>query len=267
MHKHLLALVILFNCVCGFSNSPQNIEQELLTHLHKIDRLQHHQGKYSMRNGSFDSLIVENRLFKAKLLQYTTEEASTFTFAFDSLRKYIYITNSDDNKLRVYSWHTGDSESMCFYNNIYQYQSGSNIFSTTLTEDDAYNPRGYFTDIQSLKRDSDTVYLGYFHAFYSPKDFSDSYETFRIEGDKLQDSIPIFKVKNVAHRDTVLSSLFVLFNPITTKNWKKNHLLFLDSKKKILKVRQTDSDGNILHKNTSYSFNGKEFEIPQKETK
>lgn len=253
---------ITTNC---FSNEPQQIEQELLMHAKKVKYWQEHQSKIRGKVNTFDSLVNENRIFKGILLEKTANEPSTFSYPFDSLRKYISITTSDDNKLRIYSWHTGDTESMCFYNNVFQYEANNRIHSTPLIEDDEYNPKGYYSDIKSLQRDNDVIYLGYFHAFYSPKDFVDSYETFKIENNELKDSIPIFKTKDLENKPILTSSIFVLYNPITLKKRKKNKLLIFDNKKKRIKVTKTDNFGNLLKEYLIYEFKENEFEVLEKD--
>lgn len=263
--KKTLTILFFALAFTASAMSPQSIENDLLLHLRKIKIWQHKQTSRSVRNRSFDSLMVESRIFKDKMLRYTQEEASTFTYAFDSLRKYIMICTSEDAKLRIYSWHTGDSESMCYYNNIFQYEAGGKILATAMSEEDEYNPRGYFMQIQNIQREKDVVYLGYFRAFYSPKDFSDSFETFRIEGSVLKDSIPIFKTKDVNRKDAVVSSVFVLYNPESLKKRKENKLLTFDSKRKQIKLTLTDNFGKILSKKLVYDFKDDQFVVIPKE--
>lgn len=262
--KKLTLILFLLISLTAYSNSPQQIEEELLTHLRKIRILEHKETKASIPDGSLDSKIRESRIFKEKLLKYTQEVPATFTHPFDSLSKYIMICNSDDNKIRVYSWHVGDSESMCYYNNVFQYESDSVIYSSTLSDEDETNPSGYFTEIHSFKTEKDSVYIGYFRAFYSPDDFADSFETFRIEGKQLQDSVPLFKSKDIDGKDTVVSSIYVLYKPETLKARKEDRLLQLDKKHKEIKLTETDEFGNLKRKKTTYKFNGSEFEISEK---
>lgn len=262
--RNFISILFLTISIALYSISPQQIEEDLLTHLRKIKILDHKDTKPSIQDGSLNSKMRESRIFKDKLLKYTREEPATFTYPFDSLSKYIMICNSDNNKLRVYSWHTGDSESMCYYNNVFQYESDSIIYSTTLNDEDETNPSGYFTEIHSLEREKDTVYIGYFRAFYSPDDFADSFEAFRIQGKQLQDSVPIFKAIDIDGKNTVISSIYVLYKPETLKARKEDRLLQFDKKNKEIKITQTDEFGNIQRKKITYKFNGTLFEIPEK---
>lgn len=258
MKRILFSFLFVFISIQIFSESADSIEKVLLPHIKKINHWQHQQKK---KIYPLDSLMSESRTLKKLLLDYTTQESGTFSYPFDSLRKYIDIVTSDDGKLRIYSWHAYDKESMQFYNNVFQYEANGQIYATQLTPDDEFNPKGTYSDIETLKRDSDVIYLAYFHAFYSPKDYAESYETFSIQGTTLQDSIPIFKTAETGK--SVTSSLCVLYNPITSKK-KDDDLIFFDKKKKRIKIRTTDDSGSLTNKYEYLNYKEKIFESEEK---
>jgi hypothetical protein len=193
------------------------------------------------------------------ILDYGREESSTISHPFDSLRKYIDIASSDDHKFRVYSWHIGQYDKMEYFVNIFQYEAQGQMYTEMINYNDEYDPKGYYSEIKTLQCGTDTtIYLGYFHAFYSPRDFCDSYQTFRIVGNELRDSIPIFQIKG----DSLSGALDVLYNPASQKRSMRK-LIFFNDKKKQIKCRLTDNYGLILSKYRKYSFNGKFFEFKE----
>lgn len=254
--KGLLLLVFLFSFAEFFAKDLFTIENELVTCVKKINDLKTRPFTSEENFKNFDSLYNENARLKALLLDYTITAPGTISYPFDSLRRYIDIASSDDNKLRIYSWYLGrDEEDMGFFINIFQYEAQGVVYSTMINYDDAYDPKGYYSDIHTAKMGEDTtIYMGYFHAFYTLKDYSESYQTYQIVGNQLVDSIPIFKM-----RDSIMSSIEVLFQPLSQKKYMRKLIHYYPDKKKI-RIRQTDNNGILLTKYSKLIFNGKQFE-------
>lgn len=253
--KFKLLYVFIFSSLVMFGAKLPEIENELVDCVKKITywRINHNIVDSNIR--SSDSLYYENNRLKALLLNYTVEEPNTISYPFDSLRRYIDIASSEDKKFRIYSWHIGQMDKMEYFINIFQYEAQGKVYSTMINYDDAYDPKGYYSQIHTLTCGTDTtIYMGYFHAFYTPKDFSDSYQTFQIVGNQLIDSIPIFKMK-----DSIMPSIEVLFHPVSQTRFMKK-LIFYSPKKQQIRIRQTDNYGIILNKFKKLMFNGKQFE-------
>ncbi len=253
-----MCLVLLVS-TSVFAGDIQLLEKKLVKSIRKINHWKTHFFSFYEKDEIYDSLYYENALFKGMLLDYTVSEPNTISHPFDSLRKYIDIASSEDNKFRIYSWYIGnDEEDMGFFINIYQYESEGKIYNTMINYDDMYDPKGYYSTIHSVDIGEDsTVYMGYFHAFYSPFDFSESLQTFMIKDGVLNDSIDVF-IKN----DTLMNSIEVLYNPLSQKKHMKQ-LIQYNLDKKIVKIRQTDNNGVLLRKFKKLTFNGKQFEYAE----
>ena len=258
--RFFISFFLMLSTINCFAGDINGIEKELVSCVKRINQLKLNKGLVDNSVRNFDSLYNESNTLKAKILAYTVAEPGTISYPFDSLRKYIDIASSEDNKFRIYSWRIETKDKMEFFNDIFQYEAQGKVYSTMINYNDEYDPKGYYSDIYTLKCGTDTtIYMGYFHAFYSPKDFSDSYQTFQIVGDQLHDSIPIFKVKD----DSVASSIEVLFNPISQARYMKKLILY-NPKKRQIRIRQTDNYGLILTKFKKLIFNGKQFEYSEK---
>ncbi len=249
--------IAFFCCLVSLSalaKDVQVIEDELVECVKRINYWKTRPADMDENFRILDSLYIENIRLKGLLLDYSVSVPTTLTYAFDSLRAYINIASSDDQKLRIYSWWLGEMDDMEYFFNVFQYEAGGKVYSTLINYDDGYDPKGYYSKIHSVAIGQDTtVYMGYFHAFYSPKDFSDSFQTFCIEGTQLHDSIPIFQTG-----DSLLSSLEVLYHPLSHKNYKKELILY-QAKEKQIKLRDTDQDGMVLRRHKKFVFNGKLF--------
>ncbi len=254
-----MRFVVTYMCVVFplfmFAVSLPEIESELIASVKKINYWKASPYDAHENFRSFDSLYIENNNLKTKILNYCVTHPAMLSYSFDSLRNYIDVATSDDNKFRIYSWWIGEKDKMEYFVNIFQYEAQGKVYSTMINYDDEYDPKGYYSEIHSLQLGGDTtIYMGYFHAFYTPKDFSHSYQTFQIVGQELQDSIPLFKMN-----DSIMSSIEVLFHPVSQSRFTKK-LLFYNPKKQQIKIRQTDNFGMILSSYKKLVFNGRYFE-------
>ena len=82
----------------------------------------------------FDSLEHYSNLFSTKLTDFIHSNAATQSYPLKRLIDSIAcdIVTSNDGLFRIYSWDTWLGGTMHIYKNIYQFKSGSQVFSTNL---------------------------------------------------------------------------------------------------------------------------------------
>lgn len=263
MKKTIFLASLLLSCISIFGADLSQIESTLLPQIKNIDAYNKLSNSKKIRANQGEKHAEHNKVFTEELLKYTSEDASTLTQSFDSLRKYMFIVTSLDRKFRIYSWLKDEKDDMRYYENIFQYEANGKIYSTKLVEDDDLNPKGLFTAIETLQKDSThIIYLGIMEAAYSDNDFYTSIEPFKIEGDNLVDSLMIFKVLNKQNKLETKHNLSVLYNP-NKKRADKTPIKF-ESKKKTIKMRMVNSDGEIQSESETYEFDGEFFVKPEK---
>ncbi len=214
MKKLFLSTLLLSLTVLAFSGEKTPTESELLEHIKTINSYNNEIKLTKRRVNPIEDLKKENQILTDLLLKYTSEDASTLTQPFDSLRKYMFIATSEDGKLRIYSWQKEENDDMKYYENIFQYEAEGKVYSTKLVEDDDFNPKGLYTAIETFEKDSnEVIYFGKLDAIFSEKDYSTSIETFKIEGTELIDSLMIFKVYDDFDKLETKHNISVLYNP------------------------------------------------------
>src|SRR5262245_35619597 len=103
MKPYILLLPLFFTRL--FAQSPAKVEQQLLTHLQKINAMgdARDQGAQSYFG---DSLENENSRVGQLLEKLTSENPSSLMYDFPKLSKegLMDITSSKDGRFRIYSW-------------------------------------------------------------------------------------------------------------------------------------------------------------------
>ena len=122
--------------------APKDIEKDLLKTQSKM---------LKQVNGNYDSLEWYSSRFSKQMTTLISANPATMDYPFDLLlaTKKIQISQSQDGNLRIYSWDTELGGSMHLYNNLYQYKSGSNVYTEIpkLQEGDA---SGFFSEIHKV---------------------------------------------------------------------------------------------------------------------
>lgn len=219
----------------------------------------------SFRNVSkdvaWDSLEIENTIFRNKLGQYTSKYPLTLSYEFDSLRKdNIDIIDSEDKILRIYSWDTWFGGTMYDFGNVFQFRSGNKVYSRiaydTTSGEGEYIP--FYSEIFTLKANNHTYYLAVFNGIYSTIDASQSIKIFTIENNNLIDSVKLIKTKN-----GLINSIEVSFDffSVVDRPERPLRLIKYDKEKKIIYIPIVYENGKVTDRYILYEFTGKYFEF------
>jgi hypothetical protein len=253
---YILTLLFLTTNLFGQTKTIQEIEKDLQQSYKKIlsDR-------FDTDTLAWDKLETDNKIFKEKIINYTSNYPSTLTYNFDSLRKEnIDIVSSEDNFLRIYSWDTWLGGTMHDFENIFQFKSGERIYSkvnydtATVGEGD-YGP--FYSQIFTLKANNKTYYLAVNNGIFSTKDASQSIKAITIENNSLIDTLKLFKTKT-----ELLNEIDVSFDFFSVVNRPERPLRLIkyNKDKKIIYIPIVLENGKVTDRYILYQFKGKYFE-------
>jgi hypothetical protein len=241
--------------ISTFAQTPQEIEQNLVKLYAKVSD----NSGYKSDNDS-DLLEKANDDFKAKILKYT-KVAPTLKYKFGELNKEVTITTSEDGKFRAYSWDRLDGGTMHFFETVYQFQGKDGKVYSKSVETEEGNADGFVQNIFTAETKLGNVYLVCSYAIGSTQDRYEGIGLFRIDGNKLNDNVKLFKTKS-----GLTNSIGFSYNFFSVLDKKKDNvdLIFFDKKAKVLKIpvvieSEEIKNGEVTDKFISYKFNGTYF--------
>lgn len=252
--KFVISIIFVF-ALSAFGQSDAKIERELVGHIENIQ-------KWSVYGSEpkEDLLSKENEIFADKLLKYT-QNASTLDYKFGELKKLMYISTSEDGKLRIYSWDTEDGGTMHNFDRVYQYRGADGkVYSKTdeLSEGDAGS---FVYDIFTLDASGGKVYLVCSDAILSTSDVGQSVNLFKIENASLNDEIKLIKTKTGLQNS--LGFEYDFFS-VSDRPERPIKLISYDKAAKSIKIPVVLKDekfqyGKVTNKFIVYQFDGKYF--------
>ena len=252
--KLFLTILFVFN-FSTFAQTPQKIEQELVDLYAKVSKNSAYGG-----SSDFDLLSTANDNFKAKMLEYTKNSA-TLKYQFTKLGEEITITTAEDGKFRAYSWDRLDGGTMHFFETVYQFQGADGKVYSQSVERDEGDAGGFVYDIFSVQTKAGNLYLVCSYGIGSTQDRGESVGLFRVDGNKLNDKVKLFKTKS-----GLTDSIGFSYNFFSVLEKKKNNggQIVFDKRAKTLKIPVVIEDekfgnGRVTDKFISYKFNGTNF--------
>jgi hypothetical protein len=208
----------------------------------------------------FDSIEIENQNFRKKINLNICNNPNSINYNFDSLKQNIHIVNSEDGKLRIYSWNTWLGGTMEDYESVFQFKYKDSVYSTrnqVVLEEKDENYLGFYSQIFTLKTENKIYYLTIENGKYSSKDISQSVKIMSIENNILNDSIKLFKTS-----DGVVNSLNIYFDFFSVVNRPERPLQLIkyDKKKNILFIPIINEKEQVTNRYDLYQFTGENFE-------
>ncbi|MBI4811098.1 MAG: hypothetical protein HY800_06620, partial [Ignavibacteriales bacterium] len=261
----LFLLITIFGApTSAYAHDPagmgRTIEQDLLKQFKKID----YWANYSEDDDKvdkYDSLEKANKVFRKSLLQYTSKYPSTIDFDFKDLKKEgLFIATSDDGLFRIYSWDTWTGGTMHIFKNVYQYKIGDKVFSKTIGTDDMDppDPRGFYSDIYSLRSTGKTYYLAVKHAIFSMKDSYQEIKVFSITSSSLDRMFLDDTVKLIKTKSGIRNTLGFSFNFFSVMDREERPVKLIDddSNARAISIPVVLENGEVTNKSIIYQFTG-----------
>lgn len=250
----LKSILLLLFSVLTLKIAAQNTitESQLCTTYRRIVQLRMDGGI-----NSEDQKRALNQTFRKQFIQYLKSNPKTLISNQDSLKKLdIKISSSEDQQFRIYSWDTWLGGSMHKYENIFQYKAGEIVYlvaDTGFKANTIYSP--YYSQIFTVKAEKKTYYLGVNNGVYSGKDASQSLKAFRIDGDKLNDTLPLFKSKKK------FNTIYLEFDFFSALNHTERPIQLFRFSPDLLLISFPiiDKEKRLTELYKHYQFNGKFF--------
>jgi hypothetical protein len=249
--------MILFFVSChAYAQSLQKIEEELLKPFKQLDYWAFYKDGDHLIN-RYDSIEAANTAFCKKLLEYTSSVRSTFTYDFKELEKRgLAIRTSEDGLFRIYSWDTWMGGTAHQFEAIFQYKVDNKVVSKLAVYEDGDMGRWY-SNIYDLKVDNKTYYIGLYHEVHSTSDSYQGVKLFCIEGNKLNESVRLFKTTTGIQNE--LGFAFSFFS-VADHPERPVKLIYYDKDDDQLHLAIVLEDGTVTKRFITYQFTGKYFE-------
>lgn len=249
--------------ICFVSVSAQSnvqVEKELVSIINQVN-------KYSTYGGNYndEKLYAADKAFEEKLLKYT-KNAATLKYSFPKLAELITIATSDDGKFRTYSWDLGTGGTMHDYAVVYQYTGADGkVYSRTdekpSGEDEEDSGGGFVSIIYTVNNPGGNIYVVCTNFQASTSDHYAAANLYKIEGNKLNDEVKLFKTKEGLTNSIGFEYDFF---SVAERPGRPLRLILYDKPTKTVKIPIVIQDqkspmGRVTNRFINYRFDGKYF--------
>lgn len=188
----------------------------------------------------------------------------TLNYPFKKLNDSIFscVRTSSDGNFRIYSWDSQTGGTMCFYKVIYQWKANDKVFAKVLRIDEN-DPAFYCSAIFSVNINNKPFYLAVTNSTYSSKDLRQYITCYSIEGNKLTDTVKLFKTKTKK-----LNTIRVAYDffSVVDRPERPLELITYDDKLNIIYIPVVDDKEQVTKKNILYQLKNGYFEFIGVET-
>ena len=206
----------------------------------------------------YDSISVYSEKFETEFTKFIQNNPATLNYPFKRIvdRNFCDVRTSSDGNFRIYTWDTWTGGTMHFFETIYQWRSNGKVF-TRVPKYEEGDPGNFCSNVFTVILNGKRHYLAVANGIYSTKDKSQSISGYTIEGNKLIDTIPVFKVKTkkLNRIDVEFDFFSVVDRPEPLA------LIAYDDKRKIIYVPVVDDKEQVTKKNLLYQLKGNYFEF------
>lgn len=211
-----------------------------------------------------DSADVYSEKFEKELASFIKNNPGTLTYPFKKLSDSIFsfLHTSDDGNFRIYSWDSETGGSMHFYKVIYQWKANGKVF-VSIPKVEETDPGCFCSNIFTVSINNKPYYLAITNGTYSSKDSRQSITCYSIDGNKLMDTVKLFKTKTKK-----LNSIDVSFDffSVVDRPERPLELITYDDKLNIIYIPVVNDKGQVTKKNILYQLKDGYFEFIGVET-
>ncbi len=255
--KLLFTFLIILGFVAGVeAQSLKLIETDLVKSFKKIPYFNKQRYKGAKNVAWDDSLAIANEVFAKTLQQYTTRFPATIAYPFSMLKKeHLGICTSSDGLFRIYSWDNQTGGTMYFFDNVYQFKTGTKTFSNIYKQKDEGDAGLDFYKIYMMKVQGKTYYIGVFLGIESSRYHFEGVNIFAVEDGKLNDNVKLIKTKS-----GLRSLLSYEYDVASSVEWKNQPEISFDATANAINFPLVAANGKMTQKFITYKFTGQYFE-------
>jgi hypothetical protein len=204
-----------------------------------------------------DSVIAVENQITAILLYGLRNDPVSLHYSFPLLRKrLVKISGSPDGRLRFYSWDTEGGGTEGAESSIVQYRTAKGIHAGVIFDaamDSTGDPGMRYTKIYPVTFGKDPLYLVVGDALFSASSIGVGVRAFRIDGDRLKDSLKVF-----VDEGELVDELTIEYDYFSYLSHGKPEVRF-DPATGILYVPRTGDHGVIWRRYDRYVFDKRVF--------
>lgn len=247
-----LFILTIFTCNKAFTQTRDITSKE-----NKIVKL--YSKLASFIQADYDSISFYSDKFENEFTSFIKNNPTTIGYSFKKLidSNFCGIITSSDGNFRIYSWDTWTGGTMHIFKEIYQWKSNGKVFTKIPKYEDG-DAGSFCSKVFTVNIRNKPYYLAVSNGIFSTKDAMQSISAYCIEGNKLVDTIKLFKTKTKR-----LSSIDVEFDffSVVDRPERPLELITYDDKQKIIYIPVVGDKGQVTKKNILYQLKDRCFEF------
>lgn len=208
-----------------------------------------------LKPGSGSKVEQLHEKFKKEFIEFLKNNPASAKYEFKTLSKWLDIKTSENGQFRVYTWDDMMGGTMRYYETLVQWNSGKKS-SVMSFSNSSKKPRGYVSDVFTVKIKGVNHYFFISNAIYSAKDRMQTIQAYKIVNGELQAVENIFKAKDKHY--TTIEVEYELY-PESKLKAERSTLMRYDARKQIIHIPLVDKDYNLTYRDILYKLKGDKF--------
>ena len=213
----------------------------------------------SFIQANYDSITFYSDRFEREYTKFIQNNAATLNYPFTTLvdSNFCDVRTSSDGYFRIYSWDTWTGGTMHIFKTIYQWKTNGKVF-TKVPKYEEGDAGSFCSRIYTAHINDKVCYLAVTNGIFSTKDAMQSISAYSIEGNKLVDTVKVFKTKTKK-----LNRIDIEFDFFSVVNRPERplELITYDDKQEIIYIPVIGDKGQVTKKNLLYQLKGSYFEF------
>ncbi|WP_407747118.1 hypothetical protein [Niastella sp.] len=205
-----------------------------------------------------DSTNLYAEKFENEFTSFIKNNPGTLNYPFKKLIDSIFcfVKTSDDGNVRIYSWDSWTGGTMHFFKVMHQWRANGKVFTKVLQFEDG-SPAYFCSKIFTINIKKN-YYLAVTNGIFSTKNAQQSITCYSIEGNKLMDTVRLFKTKT--KKLNTINVAFDFFS-VVDRPERPLELITYDDKLNIIYIPVVDDKDQVTKKNILYQLKGQYFEF------
>ncbi len=250
-----LIAIIFLATISSFSQTPAQVEIELLGYLNDISKYGNYGGEYDE-----EKLSAANKGLRESLMNNGTR-AATLAYAFPKLKDEMYVATSKDGKLRIYSWDKQTGGTMRDFAAVFQFSGSSGKTVMYAKNDEEESAGSFYPEIFQVPSKGGPIYLATSTFIGSTSMHGQSVKTIKIIGDDLDLDAKL--IRTAAGLTNSVGFGYDFFSVVDRKERPIKLFEFNEAKKEfrfpVVIEDEKTPQGRVTDKFITYRFNGTHF--------